>query len=289
MVNPQKYIDFVQVGKTHTHILFTCPVAGCTDPIVYVPLNDARQKSSRCLKHNNKHHNTTSTEMLTHQTPQPVCTPVEIPITSTINPCCENSRRPLEDTLDTIREEHRIERQEWHKESERRHQDLHQESERRHQDLHQESERRHQELLEELRATRLTLNGFVSVVARELRITPPDVVTVSVKLPKKLEFHNRRMNDLQASNQLFSNQMNAKERENTKLKRKVADLQRKVAELQHRQPEMTYPPVYEALHNFCKEDIGKKRMKAALHPDKLHGASSSIGEAAEIIRNGLEL
>ena len=103
------------------------------------------------------------------------------------------------------------------------------------------------------------------MVAHELKITPPDVVTVSVKLPKKLEFHNRRMNDLQSSNQVFSSRLQAAEKENTKLKRKLAELQRRPPDVR---VEVKESAIDAAMRAFCKNTNGKKRMRTALHPDK---------------------
>ena len=253
MVNPTKYDDFVQTGVNGTHTLFKCPVAGCVNPTVQVPRADPRQKSSRCFKHNSKYHSKSSNVALV------------------INACCEESRRPLEDRIDAIREEQRLERVE----AERR---------------HEQAERRHQELVEEFRASQRTLNGFVSMVAHELKITPPDVVTVSVKLPKTLECHNRRMNDLQSSNQVFSSRLQAAEKENTKLKRKLAELQRRPPDVR---VEVKESAIDAAMRAFCKNTNGKKRMRTALHPDKFShlpkDTQKELEAAAQTIRRVIGL
>ena len=199
------------------------------------------------------------------QSMEPVAT------TLVINACCEESRRPLEDRIDAIREEQRLERVE----AERR---------------HEQAERRHQELVEEFRASQRTLNGFVSMVAHELKITPPDVVTVSVKLPKTLECHNRRMNDLQSSNQVFSSRLQAAEKENTKLKRKLAELQRRPPDVR---VEVKESAIDAAMRAFCKNTNGKKRMRTALHPDKFShlpkDTQKELEAAAQTIRRVIGL
>ena len=107
MVNPTKYDDFVQTGVNGTHTLFKCPVAGCVNPTVQVPRADPRQKSSRCFKHNSKYHSKSSNVVLP-PTPTPSAPTQSMePVATTlvINACCEESRRPLEDRIDAIREE----------------------------------------------------------------------------------------------------------------------------------------------------------------------------------------
>jgi hypothetical protein len=262
MVNHKKYTDFVQTGRNETHVIFQCPVIGCLKPIVYVPLNDSKQKSSRCLKHNKKHHSPGVKQALSHPEPGDVCTPVE-PTGSTTSSCDGVSRPTLEDAIETLKKQS------------------------------QEAERRHKELLDEFRTAQCTLNGFVAMVAREMNITPPDVVTVSATLPKKLEFHNRRISSLQCQNQLFSNQKQVDDKEIFKLKRKISELQRKNTELQQKpqeiKVEVRYRPEYKALHEFCKDEGARKRMRVALHPDKLQGMSDTTTKAAETIRNSLGL
>jgi hypothetical protein len=44
-----------------------------------------------------------------------------------------------------------------------------------------------------------------------------------------------------------------------------------------------------ALHEFCKDEEARKRMRVALHPDKLQGMSDTTTKAAETIRNSLGL
>ena len=100
---------------------------------------------------------------------------------------------------------------------------------------------------------------------------------MGLKLPEKIHFHLKRMEDLQAANALFGSQLEASQREVAKLKRRVAELQR-----------ATRPnsAVHDAVRAFCDTEAGRKRMRAVVHSDKL---PPELHASAKAIRDGLGL
>ena len=100
---------------------------------------------------------------------------------------------------------------------------------------------------------------------------------MGLKLPGKIHFHLKRMEDLQAANALVGSRLEASQREVAKLKRRVAELQR-----------ATRPnsAVHDAVRAFCDTEAGRKRMRATVHSDKL---PPELHAPAKAIRDGLGL
>ena len=95
---------------------------------------------------------------------------------------------------------------------------------------------------------------------------------MGLKLPEKIHFHLKRMEDLQAANALFGSQLEASQREVAKLKRRVAELEKR-----------TSSAVHDAVRAFCGTEAGRKRMRAIVHSDKLpaelHAPAKAIRDA----------
>ena len=98
---------------------------------------------------------------------------------------------------------------------------------------------------------------------------------MGLKLPEKIHFHLKRMEDLQAANALFGSQLEASQREVAKLKRRVAELEKR-----------TSSAVHDAVRAFCGTEAGRKRMRAIVHSDKL---PAELHAPAKAIRDGLGL
>ena len=226
-------------GATRLYVEVTCPQ--CNRVFVDIPSESLRTcKASRCKRHLDRVH--------ANSNPPP---PPPAAATPILNACCERARRPLEDRIEALREEGRR--------------------------ASEEAEQRHRELLDELRAANRTRDAIAATVASPFKIAPPDAVTVGLKLPEKIHFHLKRMEDLQAANALFGSQLEASQREVAKLKRRVVELQR-----------ATRPnsAVHDAVRAFCDTEAGRKRMRAVVHSDKL---PPELHAPAKAIRDGLGL
>jgi hypothetical protein len=235
-------------GATRLYVEVTCPQ--CNKVFVDIPSESLRTcKASRCKRHLDRVH----ANHANHSNPPQAAAPNAPPAAATpiLNACCERARRPLEDRIDALREEGRR--------------------------ASEEAEQRHRELLDELRAANRTRDAIAATVASPFKIAPPDAVTVGLKLPEKIHFHLKRMEDLQAANALFGSQLEASQREVVKLKRRVAELQR-----------ATRPTsaVHDAVRAFCDTEAGRKRMRAVVHSDKL---PPELHAPAKAIRDGLGL
>ena len=227
-------------GATRLYVEVTCPQ--CNQVFVDIPSESLRTcKASRCKRHLDRVHANHA-----NSNPPP---PPPAAATTVLGACCERARRPLEDRIDALREEGRR--------------------------ASEEAEQRHRELLDELRAANRTRDAIAATVASPFKIAPPDAVTVGLKLPEKIHFHLKRMEDLQAANALFGSQLEASQREVAKLKRR--ELQR-----------ATRPTsaVHDAVRAFCDTEAGRKRMRAVVHSDKL---PPELHAPAKAIRDGLGL
>ena len=237
-------------GATRLYVEVTCPQ--CNRVFVDIPSESLRTcKASRCKRHLDRVHANHANHANSNP-PQAAAPAVEPTAPTTIlNACCEHARRPLEDRIEALREEGRR--------------------------ASEEAEQRHRELLDELRAANRTRDAIAATVASPFKIAPPDAVTVGLKLPEKIHFHLKRMEDLQAANALFGSQLEASQREVAKLKRRVVELQR-----------ATRPnsAVHDAVRAFCASEAGRKRMRAVVHSDKL---PPELHAPAKAIRDGLGL
>ena len=230
-------------GATRLYVEVTCPQ--CNKVFVDIPSESLRTcKASRCKRHLDRVHANHANH--TNSNPPPPAA-----VTTALNACCERARRPLEDRIDALREEGRR--------------------------ASEGAEQRHRELLDELRAANRTRDAIAATVASPFKIAPPDAVTVGLKLPEKIHFHLKRMEDLQAANALFGSRLEASQREVAKLKRRVVELQR-----------ATRPnsAVHDAVRAFCDTEAGRKRMRAVVHSDKL---PPELHASAKAIRDGLGL
>ena len=240
-------------GATRLYVEVTCPQ--CNKVFVDIPSESLRTcKASRCKRHLDRvHANKAAAPPPQAAAPAEPAAPAVAPAAATpiLNACCERARRPLEDRIEALREEGRR--------------------------ASEEAEQRHRELLDELRAANRTRDAIAATVASPFKIAPPDAVTVGLKLPEKIHFHLKRMEDLQAANALFGSQLEASQREVAKLKRRVVELQR-----------ATRPnsAVHDAVRAFCDTEAGRKRMRAVVHSDKL---PPELHAPAKAIRDGLGL
>ena len=264
------YIDFLESaprrkpcpngpeGATRLYVEVTCPQ--CNKVFVDIPLESLRTcKASRCKRHLDKVHTQSNPPQAAapageSAAPPPPAAPAAArpaPAAAVLNACCERARRPLEDRIEAVRAEGRR--------------------------ASEEAEQRHRELLDELRAANRTRDAIAATVASPFKIAPPDAVTVGLKLPEKIHFHLKRMEDLQAANALVGSQLEASQREVAKLKRRVAELQRA------KRPNSA---VHDAVRAFCDTEAGRKRMRAVVHSDKL---PPEVHAPAKAIRDGLGL
>ena len=169
-------------GATRLYVEVTCPQ--CNKVFVDIPSESLRTcKASRCKRHLDRVHANHANHA--NSNPPQAAAPNAPPAAATtiLNACCEHARRPLEDRIEALREEGRR--------------------------ASEEAEQRHRELLDELRAANRTRDAIAATVASPFKIAPPDAVTVGLKLPEKIHFHLKRMEDLQAANALFGSQLEA--------------------------------------------------------------------------------
>lgn len=124
--------------------------------------------------------------------------------------------------------------------------------------MREKMEEQHEEMMRALGMR----DAMAKTVAIGFRINPDDAITVTRELPRKLESHTKRMDDLQTANSLFG----AKQQEfDGKVKRQRAEYEKK---LQGKNMEINRLKKQARTTDDLKEAL--KNLRKTFHPDKKH-------------------
>jgi hypothetical protein len=124
--------------------------------------------------------------------------------------------------------------------------------------MREKMEEQHEEMMRALGMR----DAMAKTVAIGLRINPDDAITVTRELPGKLEFHTKRMDDLQTANSLFG----AKQQEfDGRIKRHRMEYEKK---LRGKNMEINRLKKQARTSDDLKDAL--KNLRKTFHPDKKH-------------------